>query len=110
MVVLMVERAPVGLRGELTRWMIEPRAGVFVGKMSAMVRDKLWERACKSCKDGAVTLVFSSQTEQGFTVRTHGEASRALVEWEGLFLVRVPRREKEEKEQKKEESEATPVN
>ena len=32
-VILMLERVPTGLRGELSRWMIEPRTGVFVGDL-----------------------------------------------------------------------------
>ena len=43
MVVLFMEHVPPSLRGKLSRWMIEPRAGVFVGSISAMVREKLWE-------------------------------------------------------------------
>ena len=46
MVMMILERVPVSLRGELTRWLVEPRAGVFAGRISAGVRDKLWERAC----------------------------------------------------------------
>ncbi|MBV9852117.1 MAG: type I-E CRISPR-associated endoribonuclease Cas2 [Armatimonadetes bacterium] len=91
MVLLMLERAPAGLRGELSRWMIEPRAGVFVGRMSAMVRDKLWDMACRQSRGGAALLIYASQTEQGFTVRTHGDTSRAVVDWEGLTLIRQPR-------------------
>lgn len=98
MVVLIMERAPVGLRGELSRWMVEPRAGVFVGRVSAIVRDKLWEKAIKGVKGGAVMLLYSSQTEQGFTVRTYGDASRQMVDWEGLMLVRIPMRVRAEKE------------
>ena len=33
MIVLILERVPVGLRGELTRWLLEAKAGVFVGKV-----------------------------------------------------------------------------
>jgi CRISPR-associated protein Cas2 len=44
MVVMILERVPVGLRGELTWWMLEPKAGVFVGRLSGMVRDLLWEK------------------------------------------------------------------
>ena len=33
MVVMILERAPPGLRGEMSRWMIEPKAGVFVGRV-----------------------------------------------------------------------------
>jgi CRISPR-associated protein Cas2 len=39
MVVLILERVPPGLRGELTRWFLEPQAGVFVGRVSAIVRE-----------------------------------------------------------------------
>ena len=51
MVVLVLERVPTSLRGELTRWMLEPKAGVFVGTMSALVREQLWE---KVSHDGGV--------------------------------------------------------
>jgi len=87
MVVLIVENAPASLRGELSRWMIEPRAGVFVGTMSAMVRDKLWERVARAGIDGGATMLHSSNTEQGFAVRTFGSTSRQIVEIEGLVLV-----------------------
>ncbi len=90
MVVLIVESAPVGVRGEITRWMIEPRAGVFIGKMSAAVRDKLWELVCSKVKTGGAAMLFPMPTEQGFAVRTHGERARDLVDYEGLTLVRIP--------------------
>jgi CRISPR-associated protein Cas2 len=41
MVVLVLERVPVSLRGELTRWMLEIRSGVFVGTLTSVVRDRL---------------------------------------------------------------------
>ena len=94
MVLLTLERVPAGLRGELSRWMIEPRVGVFVGRMSAMVRDRLWEKASKEARGGAGMMIFPSQTEQGFTMRSFGETSRDFVDFEGLMLVRVPRKEK----------------
>ncbi len=43
MVVMILERVPESVRGELSLWMIEPKAGVFVGNLSALVRDKLWD-------------------------------------------------------------------
>jgi CRISPR-associated protein Cas2 len=91
MVVLITECATPGVRGELSRWMIEPRAGLFVGKMSATVRDKLWDLVCKRLKTGGAALLYSSPTEQGFVVRTHGERARELVDYEGLTLVRIPK-------------------
>lgn len=89
MVVLITENATPGIRGELSRWMIEPRAGVFVGKMSAMVRDKLWDLVCARLKTGGAAMLYPTPNEQGFAVRTHGERSRQLVDYEGLTLVRL---------------------
>lgn len=92
MVVLILENVPTRLRGELSRWMIEPRAGVFVGSVSGMVRDKLWEEAKKGLVEGegGATLVYNSNTEQGFAIRTFGKTRREVVEFEGLMLVSVP--------------------
>ncbi len=48
MVVLMVESAPPSLRGEPVKWMLEPKAGVYVGSISGAVRDLLWDKVCAS--------------------------------------------------------------
>ena len=44
MVVVVLTACPVGLRGDLTRWLLEIASGVFVGHVTARVRDRLWER------------------------------------------------------------------
>ena len=87
MVVMILERVPVGLRGELTQWMIEPKAGVFVGEVSALVREKLWERACRAAAGGAGVLLYNADTEQGYAIRTQGTLRRAARDYEGLVLV-----------------------
>lgn len=92
MTILILERVPATLRGELSRWMIEPRTGVFVGKVSAMVRDRLWDKARLGAKSGAGMLLYSSPTEQGFSARSFGETTRDIVDWEGLTLVYTPKR------------------
>lgn len=88
MVIILLEKVPASLRGELTRWMIEPKTGVFVGKLSAMVRDRLWERVCKGTADGAGMLVHACDNEQGYTFQFHGETSKTVVDFEGLSLIR----------------------
>ncbi|MBI3978198.1 MAG: type I-E CRISPR-associated endoribonuclease Cas2 [Chloroflexi bacterium] len=88
MVVLIVERVSPSLRGELTRWLLEPQAGVFVGTVSALVREKLWELVCKSAREGAATLIHNSDAEQGFAIRTWGTTSRAIADFDGLSLIR----------------------
>ncbi len=88
MVVMIFERVRPSLRGELTRWMIEPRAGVFVGRLPAGVRDALWEKACSSLSGGAATLIQQANTEQGYVIRTWGQTKRRVESHEGLYLVR----------------------
>jgi CRISPR-associated protein Cas2 len=90
MVLIVLERVPSSVRGELTRWMLELGPGVFVGKVSAMVRDRLWEMVCARMRDGAGLLVHSSDTEQGFAVRFWGSTRRSVVDFDGLTLIKVP--------------------
>src|SRR5687768_376687 len=90
MMVIIVEKVPVGLRGELSRWLIEPQTNVFVGRVSAMVREKLWEKVCNGLRGGAATLLYASANEQGFAVRSIGETNRSLIDIEGLTLVLIP--------------------
>jgi CRISPR-associated protein Cas2 len=90
MVVLILERVPGSLRGELTRWLLEPRAGVFVGKIPAGVRDRLWEKACGAMAGGAGMLIHNADNEQGFSVRFWGATNRSVVDYEGLTLIQVP--------------------
>jgi CRISPR-associated protein Cas2 len=91
MVVLILERVTPGLRGELTRWLLEPKTGVFAGHVSAIVRDKLWEKVCQSLRGrSAATLIHTADNEQGFAIRQVGETTRHVHDFEGLLLVTVP--------------------
>lgn len=90
MIVMILEKVSAGLRGELTRWLIEPRSGVFVGQVSARVRDALWEKAITRKSGGGVTQIWNTNNEQGFMVRSSGDTSRSLIEVEGLQLIQIP--------------------
>lgn len=90
MVVLILECVPPGLRGELTRWLIEPKTGVFVGRISAMVRDRLWTKVCGQAGEGGCVMIHACNTEQGYHVQYSGRTSRILEDFDGLQLVRVP--------------------
>ena len=90
MMVLILESVPGAVRGELTRWLLEPHPGVFVGHVSAMVRDRLWDQCCRKCKDGGVLQIWSTNTEQRFQMRLYGNTRRSIVNWEGLQLICIP--------------------
>ena len=90
MIVIIVERASASLRGQLTRWLLEVQAGVFVGKVTRRVREKLWEVVCGRNTKGGSLIVYPARNEQGFVVETNGDPSREIFENEGLLLVRRP--------------------
>ena len=86
---MILECVRMGLRGELTRWLYEVKAGVFVGRVSALVRDELWALVESKLGSGSAILLFTDQNEQGFGARLLGNPSRELVDIEGLLLVRT---------------------
>jgi CRISPR-associated protein Cas2 len=90
MVVFILERVPATVRGEMSRWLIEPRHGVFIGDVSAMVRDRLWALVGEKVKAGGALLLHSSPGEQGFKARSLGDTTRSLTDNEGLTLVHIP--------------------
>lgn len=90
MIVMILEKVPTSLRGELSRWLIEPRTGVFIGHLSAMVRERLWDKCCQGSSAGGVLQIWSTNNEQRFQMRSHGDTSRTIVEVEGLQLIQIP--------------------
>lgn len=88
MMVMILEKVPTSTRGHLSRWLIEVKAGVFVGRVSALVREKLWEKVNQSRKEGAVVQIWSTNNEQGFDMRMEGDRDRKIVDMEGLLLVK----------------------
>lgn len=84
---MVLENVPPSLRGEITRWLIEIKAGVFVGKVSARVREKLWDKVRKKSSEGTCLLVYSYKGEQGYRFDSWGASARVVTEWEGLQLI-----------------------
>ena len=93
MMILILQSVPAGVRGEIARWLIEPFPGIFVGHVSARVRDKLWEKCIKNKKVSGVVQIWTTNTEQRFKMRGHGSIRRELVDIEGVQLVRLPGQE-----------------
>jgi len=91
MVVMTLERVPPRLRGVLTRWLIEVQSGVYVGRVSAIVRDLLWDRAIAQSDGGRVTQAWAVSSDQGFAFRIHGDQQRRVVDLDGMGLVAVRR-------------------
>lgn len=90
MTVLIVSRVTPGLRGKLTRWMLQVHPGVFLGTLSARVRERLWRLVCGSKRAGHCTMIARANNEQGFEIMTSGGDGRASVlDFDGLALVKL---------------------
>ena len=89
MVVIVLTACPAGLRGHLTRWLLEVAPGVFVGALPARVRDLAWARVLELCKDGRAIMVHSVRGEQRLAFKVHRHDWEP-VNIDGLWLMRRP--------------------
>jgi CRISPR-associated protein Cas2 len=87
MLVIVVENAPPRLRGRLAIWLLEVRAGVYVGKVSRRIREMIWNTIEVGLEDGSAVMAWSTNTESGFDFVTLGANRRIPVEMEGIKLV-----------------------
>ena len=87
MLVIVLENAPPRLRGRLAVWLLEVRAGVYVGNLSRKVREMIWQQVEAGLEDGNAVMAWSANTESGFKFVTLGKNRRIPVDWDGLQLV-----------------------
>lgn len=89
MIVITLTDCPPALRGDLTKWLQEINTGVYVGRVSARVREKIWERVQDSSKTGRATMVFSTNNEQRMDFRVHNTVWEP-IDFDGLKLIMRP--------------------
>jgi len=87
MLVIVLENAPPRLRGRLALWLLEIRAGVYVGKVSRKVRDMIVRNVEKGVEEGNAVVAWSAANEAGYDFLTYGKNRRMPVEFDGLKLV-----------------------
>ena len=89
MIVVSLTDCPPKLRGDLSKWLVEINAGVYVGKLGARVRDELWDRICEHLAHGKATMVYSANNEQGMEFRVHN-TTWIPADLDGIKLIRRP--------------------
>jgi CRISPR-associated protein Cas2 len=87
MLVIVVEAAPPRLRGRLAVWLLEVRAGVYIGDYGARVREMIWGQVCAYIEDGNAVIAWSAPNETGFQFDTCGRNRRVPVDFDGFRLV-----------------------
>ncbi|MBN8942136.1 MAG: type I-E CRISPR-associated endoribonuclease Cas2 [Rhizobiales bacterium] len=88
MMVIVVENAPPRLRGRLSLWLAEVRAGVYVGVYSQRTRERIWKEVGQMIGEGNAVIAWSAATDSGFAFETIGENRREAIDFDGLTLVR----------------------
>lgn len=89
MIVLTLTDCPNALRGDLTRWLFEIDTNIYVGKQSARVREKIWERVIENAGNGRAVMVYPAKNEQGFDFHVCG-ATWEPIDFDGLKLMMRP--------------------
>lgn len=87
MLVIVVENAPPRLRGRLAVWLLEIRAGIYVGRFSPKVRTMIWTHVEAGIGDGNAVMAWSDTSESGFDFVTLGPNRRIPIEMDGAKLV-----------------------
>jgi len=87
MLIVVTENVPPRLRGRLAIWLIEVRAGVYVGDVSRRSREMIWQQISRLSETGNVVMAWASNNESGFEFQTLGDNRRLPVEMDGIRLV-----------------------
>ena len=84
---VVTENVPPRLRGRLAIWLLEVRAGVYIGDVSKRTREMIWEQLREGYEDGNVVMAWASNHESGYEFQTLGANRRTPVDYDGLRLV-----------------------
>jgi len=87
MIMVVTENIQPRLRGRLAIWLLQVRAGVYIGNVSRRVREMIWEQCQHYIEDGNIVMGWATNTESGFDFQTLGKNRRIPVEMDGLRLV-----------------------
>jgi CRISPR-associated protein Cas2 len=88
MLVISTTDVPDHVRGSLTRWLTEPAPGLYVGTVSARVREELWKAVSATVGTGMAVCIHPDDNEQRYAIRTAGKRRRTIFDSDGLQLVR----------------------
>ena len=87
MMFIVVQNAPARLRGRLAVWLLEVRAGVYIGNYSKRTREMIWEQVEQLIEQGNAVIAWTATTHTGFEFDTVGRDRRRPIEFDGLKLV-----------------------
>lgn len=84
---VVVENAPPRLRGRLAVWLLEIRAGVYLGNYARRTREMIWNEVLAAIGDGNAVIAWTAPNDAGFAFDTCGANRRIPVDFDGFDLV-----------------------
>ena len=89
MTVIVLTGCKSSLRGDLTKWLLEIDTGVYIGNISARIRDELWKKISDNISNGRALMLFNARNVQGYAFKLLN-AKRIPTDFDGLNLILVP--------------------
>jgi len=88
--IFITENVPSSLRGKLTKWMLQLKPGVFIGTLSALVGEKLWNKIREKQGNGGAIWVKATNNEQRYKLTVSGKTNWKINDFDGLQLIIHP--------------------
>jgi len=88
--VFVTERLSPGLRGVISKWLVEVNPGVYVGTLSARVRSEVADEVASwvlAKELGYALMIYPTNSEQGYAMEAWGTSRYGIVDLDGLALV-----------------------
>jgi CRISPR-associated protein Cas2 len=85
--VVVLENAPPRLRGRLAVWLLELRAGVYVGTYGRRVRERIMGEVAAAIGEGNAVVAWAANNDAGFAFETFGANRRVPIDLDGFRLV-----------------------
>lgn len=87
MMVVVTNNVPPRLRGRLAVWLLEVRAGVYIGNYSARTRQMIGDQVRDLIGEGDAVIAWAAPNDAGFEFETFGQNRRVPVDFDGFRLV-----------------------
>lgn len=69
-------------------WLLEIRAGIYVGNYSKRTREMIWSQVSEEINDGDAIIAWAAANDAGYDFDTCGDNRRIPTDLDGLKLVK----------------------
>ncbi|MCH4207397.1 MAG: type I-E CRISPR-associated endoribonuclease Cas2e [Solobacterium sp.] len=89
MTIIVMDNVSTSTRGECTKYLLEVKTGVFVGNITSVVRELVWQKIQRNCANGGAILIYSMANEQGYELEMFGDPRKKVIDLDGIKLIQT---------------------